>query len=261
MTEKKDIQRSIYQDTDYKIHFDESYKELLDKIKSRLQKAQLRAAIIVNHELLQFYWDVGNLIIERQGKAKWGDKLFDALALDLNRSFPDTKGFSKTNLKNMRLFSIHYPIGEFSQALPDQLTWTHHVVLMQMIESEKLSEKQWYALKVIENGWSYRELKDQIKSKLYERQADKKIKTTNFHDKLPAPRSHLAQEIIKDPYKFHFLTVGEEAHEKDIQNGLLEHVKQFLMELGQGFALYGIKHPLQVSGKRFEIDLLMSTLR
>lgn len=175
MSERKDIQKSTNQDVDYKFHFDESYKELLDKIKSRLQKAQLRASIVVNHELIQFYWDVGSLIIERQEKAKWGDKLFDALALDLSRSFPETKGFSRTNLKNMRLFAIHYPNGEFGQALPDQLTWTHHVVLMQMVEAEKLSIKQWYALQVIDNGWSYRELKEQVKSKLYERQADKKI--------------------------------------------------------------------------------------
>jgi hypothetical protein len=110
------------------LHFDKSYRALFNNIKSRLQKAQLRAAISVNRELIQFYWDIGKLIIERQEKSKWGDKLFDRLALDLNRSFPDTKGFSKTNLKNMRTLADHYPNGEFSQALPDQLTWTHHVL-------------------------------------------------------------------------------------------------------------------------------------
>lgn len=200
---------------------------------------------------------MGKLIIERQTKATWGDKLFDILAEDLNRSFPETKGFSKTNLKNMRLFAAHYPTREFSQALPDQLTWTHHVVLIQMINSEEIYRKQWYALKTFENGWSYRELRTQIQSDLYHRQSHVVAKTTNFNDKLPALQSQLAQEIIKDPYKFHFLTVGEDAHEKDIHSGLLGHIKQFLMELGQGFALYGSNYPIQVSGKRFEIDLLM----
>jgi hypothetical protein len=81
---------------------DKNYKSLLNEIKSRLHKSQLRAAIAVNRQLIQFYWDVGRLIIERQENTKWGDKLFDTLAKDLSLSFPDMKGFSKTNLKNMR---------------------------------------------------------------------------------------------------------------------------------------------------------------
>jgi predicted nuclease of restriction endonuclease-like (RecB) superfamily len=157
----------------------------------------------------------------------------------------------------MRTFAAHYPQGEFSQALPDQLTWTHHVVLLQMFSSKDLPIKQWYAQKTIENGWSYRQLKENIESSLYERQAGKAIKTTNFCDKLPSPTSDLAQEMIKEPYKFHFLTIGEDAREKEIQQGLISHAKQFLMELGQGFALYGTSYPLIVSNKRFEIDLLM----
>lgn len=244
---------------EYKPSFqlDEGYRQLLKEIKSCLQKSQLRAAMAVNRELIQFYWEVGRLIIERQKETKWGDKLFEALSSDLSESFPGTKGFSKTNLKNMRSFAAHYPNGEFGQALPDQLTWTHHVVLLQMIEAENLLIKQWYSLKTIENGWSYRELRENIASNLYKRQGDKNLKTTNFHDRLPDPTSHLAHEMIKEPYKFHFLTLGEDAREKEIQKGLINHIRQFLMELGQGFALYGTNFPISVSGKRYEIDLLM----
>jgi predicted nuclease of restriction endonuclease-like (RecB) superfamily len=244
-------------DSPPELQLDVQYQNLLNEIKSRLKKAQLRAAVTVNHELIQFYWEIGKLIIERQEKARWGDKLFDILATDLRRSFPNMEGFSKTNFKNMRLFAKHYPNSEFSQALPDQLTWTHHIVLIQMLDSEKIHIKQWYAVKTLENGWPYRELQAQIKADLYSRQSSQSLKTTNFKDKLPVPTSQLAQEMIKDPYKFHFLTVGEDAHEKDVHNGLVGHVKEFLMELGQGFALYGTKYPIQVSGKRFEIDLLM----
>ncbi|PWY53869.1 DUF1016 domain-containing protein [Legionella qingyii] len=239
------------------LHLDTSYQNLLTEIKERLKKAQIRAAIVVNHELIKFYWDIGKLIIQEQKKAQWGDKLFEILSNDLRRAFPNTEGFSKTNLKYMRLFALNYPNGEFSQALPDQLTWTHHIVLIQAFSAEQANVKHWYAQKTIENEWSYRELQKQIKSDLYSRQAKLEHKTTNFKDKLPAHHSHLAQEMIKDPYKFHFLSVGEEAHEKDIHDGLLTHVKEFLMELGQGFALYGTRHPIIVSGKRFEIDLLM----
>ncbi|WP_133139690.1 YhcG family protein [Legionella genomosp. 1] len=234
-----------------------SYQNLLTDIKERLKKAQIRAAITVNHELIKFYWEVGNLIIQEQKNAQWGDRLFDALSNDLRRAFPNTEGFSKTNLKYMRLFAHNYPNGEFGQALPDQLTWTHHIVLIQAFSLDQVNEKKWYAYKTIENEWSYRELQKQIKSDLFSRQSKIEHKTTNFIEKLPSPQSHLAQEMIKDPYKFHFLSVGDEAHEKDIHNGLLTHVKEFLMELGQGFALYGTRYPIVVSGKRFEIDLLM----
>jgi len=239
------------------LHLDTQYQHLLTEIKSRLKKAQLRAAIVVNRELIQFYWEIGMLILAEQAKSTWGDKLYHVLAADLGESFPGVQGFSKTNLYYMRMFAKHYPKGEFVQALPEQLTWTHHTLLTQMVAPQNLHIKQWYAAKTVKNGWSYRELRAQIKADLYSRQADLVVKTTNFKDKLPSPTSQLAQEMIKDPYKFHFLTLGDDAHEKDVHNGLVEHMKQFLMELGQGFALYGTKHPIQVSDKRFEIDLLM----
>lgn len=191
--------------------------------------------------LSNFTGILGKLIIESQEGAQWGNKLFDVLANDLRHSFPNTEGFSKRNLYNMRQFAIHYPDFEIVQALPAQLTWTHHVVLIQVFTPDELNIKNWYAEKTVENEWPYRELNAQIKSDLYSRQAKLEYKTTNFIDQLPSPQSHLAQEMIKDPYKFHFLSVGEEAHEKDIQNGLLAHVKEFLMELGQGFALYGTR--------------------
>jgi len=244
-----------------KISFDKNYKTLLSQIKSRLQQSRFKAAIQINYELIKFYWEVGNLIIKQQEKSKWGDKLFDALASDLDKSFPNTSGFSKTNLKNMRMFALTYPDFEISQSLPDQLTWTHHVVLLQAIGKEDMTKKQWYGAKIVENSWSYRQLKENIQANLYERQADKAIKTTNFKEKLPITKYELAQEILKDPYQFSFLTIGEDAREKDIHLGLLTHVKQFLMELGQGFALYGTNYPIMVSNKRFEIDLLMYNTR
>jgi predicted nuclease of restriction endonuclease-like (RecB) superfamily len=233
---------------------DKDYKKLLIEIKTKLTSARLKAAITVNSELINFYWEVGKLILVEQEKAKWGDKLFDNLAADLSKNTEGNTGFSKTNLKNMRNFVLNYPHAEFRQALPDQLTWTHHVVLLNI---EELDKRQWYATQVIEHNWSYRQLKDQIQSSLYERQSTLAVKTTNFTNKLPAPQSSLAQELIKDPYKFHFLNVPEDAHEKEIQKGLMDHVRHFLMEIGQGFALYGVNYPVYVSDKRFEIDLLM----
>ena len=257
----KSISKHKQLDFESKFHLDASYQNLLGAIKTRLKTAQFRAAISVNIELIRFYWDIGSLVIEQQKEAKWGDKLFEVLSNDLSKSFPGSKGFSKTNLKYMRLFASHYPNSEFGQALPDQLTWTHHIVLIQMLQPDEILVKQWYAAQTITRGWPYRELQKQIKSDLYNRQSSKAVKTTNFREKLPIEQSQLAHEILKDPYKFHFLTIGEDAHEKEIHLGLLAHVKQFLMELGHGFALYGTHYPIYVSGKRFEIDLLMYNTR
>lgn len=242
-----------------KPHEESEYQLLLSEIKANLKTSQWNAFIAVNKEMLLCYWKIGKLILERQKKAQWGDKLFDKLASDLRMSFPNMQGFSKTNLKSMRLFATHYPQGEFSQALPDQLPWTHHVLLLGI--SQDLTIKKWYAEETVKNGWSYRYLRTQIQSNLYERQAIGTNKTTNFQEKLPSTHSGLAQEIIKDPYKFHFLSLGKEALEKDVHQGLLNHVKEFLMELGHGFALFGTKYPLYVSGKRFELDLLMYNTR
>lgn len=238
------------------IETDSDYKKLLEDIKLRLKSSQFKALMTVNHGLIQFYWEVGKLIIKRQEISKWGDGLFELLARDLNLAFPQIQGFSITNLKNMRLFYLHYPKLEFRQALPVELTWTHHVVLIRSFSEHNLLQKQWYAMKTLDNGWGYRRLQEQIKSGLYDRQAHATIKTTNFHAELPAASSELAHEMIKDPYKFHFLTVGEEALEKEIQSGLINHIRLFLMELGQGFAFYGANYPIKVSNKIFEIDLI-----
>nr|WP_238585955.1 DUF1016 N-terminal domain-containing protein [Legionella nautarum] len=159
--------------------------------------------------------------MQKQKKSKWGEKLFEVLSNDLRRAFPNTEGFSKTNLKNMRLFAKSYPNGEFSQALPDQLTWTHHIVLIQAFSPKEADIKEWYAQKTIENEWPYRELQAQIKSDLYHRQSSLGHKTTNFKHKLPSPQSHLAQEMIKDPYKFHFLSVGKRHMKKTYKMGCL----------------------------------------
>lgn len=230
------------------------YKNFLLEIKKRIKNARLRAALAVNQELIKFYWEIGQLIIEKQKASSWGDKLIEALAKDLKESFPDMQGFSRSNLHSMRKFAETYPSFKIVQALPGQLPWTHNLVLLERIKNNE--QRLWYAQQALEQGWSYRTLLMLIKEDLYKTK-NNKLKTTNFHLKLPNPQSNLAEETIKDPYKFHFLTVGEDAHEKEIHAGLLNHIKQFLMALGQGFALYGTHYPLQVSNKRYEIDLLM----
>jgi len=237
------------------LQLDSSYKSLLRDIKSRIKKARLKASLAANQEIILFYWELGRLIIDQQKQSSWGDKLIDALADDLQNSFPESKGFSRSNLHNMKRFAENYPSIEIVQALPGQLPWTHNVVLLERLKTNE--ERAWYANQVIENGWSYRVLIQEIQNKLYKRQGSKTLKTTNFHDRLPNPQSDLAQETIRDPYRFHFLTLGDDAHEKEVQKGLVSHVTQFLLALGQGFTFYASAYSLKVSNKTFQIDILM----
>ena len=231
------------------------YKIFLQDVKNKIKTRRFQAIVSINQVLIQFYWELGKMIIHKQKHSDWGDKLIETLATDLKRSFPDTQGFSRSNLHSMKKFAETYDSLEIVQALPGQLPWTHNLVLLERLK--ELKERLWYAQKTLENGWSYRTLMAQIKENLYQAQGKIELKTTNSSSKLSLPQSRLAEETIKDPYKFHFLTVGEDALEKAIHQGLLGHIKEYLMALGQGFALYGAHYPLQVSKKRFEIDLLM----
>ncbi len=136
-----------------------------------------------------------------------------------------------------------------------QLSWTHNIVLLERVETQDV--RLWYAQQTIKNGWSYRILMHQIKEQLYESQSNIALKTTNFKQNLPQLQSDLAEEIIRDPYRFHFLTIGNDAHEKEVQRGLIAHMSKFLLALGQGFAFYANNYSLKVSKKTYEIDLLM----
>lgn len=237
------------------LYVNKEYKNFLQEIKNRIKATRLRAALAANQEVIKFYWEIGKLIIEKQKASNWGDKLIDALAIDLKKSFPDTQGFSRSNLHSMRKFAESYTSLAIVQALPGQLPWTHNLVLLERVKTS--AARQWYAQQAIENGWSYRILIMHIKEKLYEHQGRKVVKTTNFQLKLPSPQSELAEETIKDPYRFHFLSMGNDVHEREVQRGLIAHISQFLLALGQGFAFYASNYSFRLSNKTYETDLLM----
>jgi predicted nuclease of restriction endonuclease-like (RecB) superfamily len=234
----------------------ESYSQFLADLKSRIRAAQLRAALAVNRELVLLYWQIGRDILDRQARESWGTKVIDRLAADLKNAFPDMKGFSPRNLKYMRRFADVWPDAEFVQQVAAQLPWFHNCVLLDKVTDS--DERVWYARAAIQHGWSRSVLVHQIESALYRRQG-KAI--TNFDRALPPPQSDLAQEVTKDPYNFDFLMLGKEAHERDLERGLLEHLRKFLIELGVGFAFVGSQYPLTVGGEEFRIDLLFYHLK
>jgi predicted nuclease of restriction endonuclease-like (RecB) superfamily len=202
------------------------------------------------------YWQIGRDILARQMRAGWGAKVIEQLADDLRREFPDMKGLSRSNLLYMRKLAESWPEEENVPQLVGQIPWGHNRLLLDRLKDR--SEREWYAQATIEHGWSRASLDYQIDSDLYRRQGRG---VTNFKRTLPAPQSELAQQVLKDPYNFDFLGLGDEAHEREVHRGLLQHLREFLIELGAGFAFVGSEVHLEVEGNDFSIDLLFYHLR
>jgi predicted nuclease of restriction endonuclease-like (RecB) superfamily len=160
------------------------------------------------------------------------------------------------NLKYMRAFAEAWPDEQIVQAALAQITWYHNIAVVEKLNTPE--ERLWYARQTIQNGWSRNVLVHQIESGLYRRQGKA---VTNFTRTLPAPQSELAQQVVKDPYNFEFLTLAEEARERELERALIDHIRHFLLELGIGFAFVGSQYPIQVGGEEFRIDLLFYHLR
>jgi predicted nuclease of restriction endonuclease-like (RecB) superfamily len=234
----------------------QDYAKFLQDLKEKVRTSQLQAVRQVNRQLILLYHHIGTEIIRLQKEKGWGSKVVDQLSRDLKSAFPDMKGFSNRNLKYMRKFAEEYPDTEFVQEVLAQLTWYHNLTLLDKVSNREV--RSFYVKKAIENGWSRNYLVSQLKSKLHEREGKA---VTNFQEKLPAPFSDLAEQSLKDPYLFDFLTVGSEAHEKAIENALIHHMEKFLLELGAGFAFVGRQYKMVISEKAYYIDLLFYHLK
>jgi predicted nuclease of restriction endonuclease-like (RecB) superfamily len=234
----------------------DGYTDWLTDLKARIHSAQQRATLAVNRELIFLYWQMGQDILARQSVQGWGTKVIDRLAQDLRSAFPDMKGFSPRNLKYMRAFAEAWPDAKFVQAVLAQLPWYHQLALLDKLPGPET--RRWYAAKAIEHNWSRNILVMQIETRLLERSGKS---VTNFEASLPKPQSDLARESLKDPYRFDFLGLTDDAQEREIENALVKHVTEFLLELGAGFAFVGRQVLLDVGGDEFFIDLLFYHLK
>ena len=240
---------------------DKEYKKFLVELKEKVKNSQLKAAIKVNYELLNLYWELGKKIIEKQKEYSWGDSFISNLSNDLKKEFPDMKGFSVQNLKNIRywyLFYAEYLIGlqPVSQLKKIEnkiksIPWGHNQRIMYKCKSVR--EAIFYVEKTIENGWSRTILEHQIDSKLYERLGSA---ISNFDSRLPKVQSELAKQTIKDPYNFDFLTLRDKYDERELEDALVKQITSFLLELGTGFSYIGRQVHLKVGDSDFYIDLL-----
>ena len=270
------------------------YATFLESLKRRIQRAQATAILSVNRELIQLYWDIGRLICERQEQAGWGQSVLERLADDLRKALPGIGGFSRSNVFRMRAFYLAYrsppkvaqPVRQLKgipkvaqpvrqlKAIPkvaqpvrllDEeqppaavagIPWGHNVVLLQKLKNS--AHRLWYAAKAVEHGWSRAVLMVQIETDLLSRQGNA---VTNFEIRIPPPQSDLAQQSFKDPYIFDFITLREQAVERELETGLIAHIQKFLLELGAGFAFVGRQMQLTVGKSEFYIDLLFYHLK
>lgn len=257
----------------------DSYETLLAEIKRRVSFAQVRAHLAVSRELVFLYWSIGQDIVARQQTEGWGKAVIEKLAADIQSAFPGLEGFSANNIWRMRAFYLAYtsknlappvqetasktrntklapPVQDFPPEAILNLPWSHNIILVQKLKDKPT--RLWYAAMAAEHGWSRNILALQIDNQAHKRHGKA---VTNFRQTLPDPQSDLAQQIVKDPYHFGFLTLGHDVRERELELGLIEHLGKFLVELGTGFAFVGRQVHVDVGGDDFYIDLLFYHLK
>lgn len=226
------------------------YTDLLGELKVRVRDARIRASRTVNTALIELYWSIGRLILERQDVEPWGSGVLNRLAEDLRAEFPEMKGFSRSNLFYMRGFAAAWPEAIVQQPV-GQLPWGHITVLLDKAETPQ--QRAWYATAAAEYGWSRNVLLNMMMNKSMERTG---AAPSNFDRHLGAQDSELAQQIAKDPYSFEFLGLSGEVAERDLENALTSRITETLRELGPGFSFVGRQVHFEVDGDDFYIDLL-----
>lgn len=243
------------------------YQELIVEIKNQILNSQQKAALSVNKELIVLYWNIGKMIFENQSLLEGRNNYIEQLSNDIKSEFPLISGFSRSNLFNIRKFynfyndfSVQQPVG-LNQINPIHqavglnelvlIPWGHHVLILE--KTKTIDEALFYVNETIQNSWSRSILSIQLKQNLFERQG-KSI--NNFDKTLQKNQAQLANQLLKDPYNFDFLTLEAKVHELEIEKQLTENITKFLLKLGKGFAFIGRQYPIEIGNKSYSIDLL-----
>lgn len=266
------------------VQIDSNYAQWLSEIKSRYRSAQIKAAVKVNAEQLIFNWQLGRDLVTRKAEEQWGSGVVEQLSMDLQAAFPESKGFSTTNLWRMKQWYEFYSseiaqqklpqlVGELKQSenqpniklsqvvgesqhtdfppLFAYVPWGHHAEII--AKCKTIEEALFYVKKCAAEGWSRNTLMNCIKGHYYENLGGA---ITNFADKLPSPQSELAQAITKDTYDFGFISLEEGYKEEALETELEKQLTRFLLELGTGFAYMGRQKQLIIAGKTRKLDML-----
>lgn len=255
----------------------EEYRRWLAEIGVRIHASQVKAAVRVNSELLRLYWYLGGELVEKTRTAKWGEGILEKLSRDLLAEFPEMKGFSYRNLRQIRQWFAFYavPSGNWKQPVSKleestigekpvpqlgerffEIPWGHHLYIMQ--KCENVDRAVFYLRKTLENNWSRSVLLNFLDTDLYEREGRA---ITNFEAALPVPTGDLAQNLTRDPYCFDFLSITERYNERQLKDALVANIERFLLELGSGFAYMGREYRLEIGGKEQFLDMLFYNVR
>jgi len=232
------------------------YSNVLVEIKQRIQRVRLRVVLAANSTMVRLYWDIGRVILRRQGDAGWGAKVIDRLSADLREAYPEQQGFSSRNLKYMRAFAAAWPKATIVQRVVAQLPWRQNIALLEKLATSE--DRLWYAQQTIRHGWSQAILLLQIQGRARRRYGKA---VNNFRATLPPCDSDLASQIFKDPYLFDFVGTADTRREREVEQALVDHIQRFLLELGTGFAFVGRQVHLEVGDDDFYVDLLFYHLK
>ena len=274
------------------VHIDEAYVSWIEELKGRYKKAQIKSAVKVNSEQLLFNWQLGRDLVVRRAEEHWGAGVVEQVSLDLKAAFPKAKGFSTTNLWNMKKWYLFYSTnkaneklhqlgGELQnsdnklntklQQLGAEIRETEHspkiglafpivfsfVPWRHHIEittkCKDIDEALFYIQQTINEGWSRNTLDNCLRADLYHTQGGA---ISNFSDYLTPKQSKLAQEITKDTYDFGFIELPKQYAEEELEDELEKNITRFLLELGTGFAFIGRQKEIIVAGKTRRIDML-----
>lgn len=225
--------------------------DFISDIKAKVREAQYKALKVVNTELIQLYWNIGKSISEKQSE-HWGKAVVPTLSAELQQEFPGIGGFSTTNLWLMAQFYTEYHTDENLQPLVGEISWTKHIVILNKCKDNL--KRQFYILSTKKFGWTKNVLLNQIKNKTYEKYL---LNQTNFDSTLPLNIKNQAFLAIKDEYTFDFLGLADEHSERELENALIQNIRNFLLEMGNQFAFVGNQFKIEVDDKEYFIDLLL----
>ncbi len=227
------------------------YKTFLSEIKEKVYRSQYEALKLVNKALIKLYWEIGQSIIEKQIKHKWGKSIVENLSKDLHKEFPGISGFSVQNLWYMRKFYKEYHQDKKLQPLIGEIGWSHNISIMDKCK-DKLA-REFYMKMSKKYGWTRSLLIHHIEGKSFEKYL---LGQTNFDKSLPEKYRHQAKLAVKDEYNFEFLEIGDEHNERELELAIMRNMRKFLMEMGGDFAFIGNQYRLAVEDG-FTIDILL----
>lgn len=232
------------------------YGNMFQQVKELVANERKLVIWEANTRMSMMYYHIGKTILAQREQEGWGTHIIDRLSADLKKAYPELNGFSPRNLKYMQRFAKLWPNETIVQRSVAQLPWRHNICLMEKVEEP--NRRLAYALAAIKNGWSKAILELNLENYTLEREG--KL-PTNFEKFLPDTQSDMVQQMFKDPYLLDFTGADKNSREKEIEDGLTQHITNFLLELGQGFSFVGRQVHLEMGGHDYYIDMLFYHLQ